>query len=104
GRIVRPLRDYPKLTVNTGRKWLRCLPMSGTVLRNLAIESRLGDESVIAQTIETSLQQQGSPIGELLEKQLVKEPDFLKEIAAQFGLPWWDTALPPMDEKLRTQF
>ena len=78
--------------------------MASTVLKNLALEMRLGDETQIAETIDASLAQQTSPIGALLEKQLVPEPEFLREICAQFGLPYWDNALPPMDEKLRQQF
>lgn len=78
--------------------------MSATTLKNLAMESRLGDETLIAETIHTSLAQQTSAIGALLEKQLVSEHDFLREVCARFGLPWWDAALPPMDEKLRVQF
>src|SRR5271155_2693354 len=68
------------------------------------MESRLGDEASIAETIDTSLAQQTSTIGALLEKQLVTEHSFLREICAQFGLPWWENALPAMDEKLRQQF
>jgi len=73
-------------------------------LKNLAVASRLGDEAQIAETIETSVTQQTSPIGALLEKQLVAEPEFLRNVCGQFGLPWWDSALPPIDDKLRTQF
>src|SRR5271155_3831501 len=68
------------------------------------MESRLGDEASIAETIDTSLAQQTSTIGALLEKQLVTEHEFLRELCAQFGLPWWESFLPPMDEKLRQQF
>jgi hypothetical protein len=78
--------------------------VSGAVLKNLALESRLGDETTIAETIDASLAQQTSTIGALLEKQLVTEHDFLRDVCAQFGLPWWESALPPMDEKLRQQF
>src|SRR5258708_7167891 len=78
--------------------------MSGTVLKNLAMASRLGDETSIAETIEASLAQQTSAIGALLEKQLVTEHDFLREICVQFRLPWWDAALPPMDDQLRGKF
>ncbi len=75
--------------------------VSATMLKNLALESRLGDEMTIRETIDASLAQQSSPIGALLERQLVTEPDFLREVCAQFGLPWWEDALPPMDDKLR---
>src|SRR5258707_13937119 len=78
--------------------------MSGTMLKNLAIASRLGDETSIAETIDASLAQQTSAIGALLEKQLVTEHDFLREVCVQFRLPWCDTALPPMDDKLRGKF
>src|SRR5260221_4414625 len=78
--------------------------MSGTMLKNLAIASRLGDETSIAETIDASLAQQTSAIGALLEKQLVTEHDFLRGVCAQFGLPWWEAALPPMDDKLRGKF
>jgi general secretion pathway protein E len=74
------------------------------VLKTLALESRLGDETTIAETIDASLAQQTSAIGALLEKQLVTEHEFLREVCAQFGLPWWENALPAMDEKLRQQF
>ena len=40
----------------------------------------------------------------LLEKQLVDEFTFLRGLADQFALPWWDAALPAMDDKLRAQF
>ncbi len=76
----------------------------GTVLKKLAVESRLGDETLISETVGTNLSQQGSVIGELLEKQLVNEQEFLRHLAAEFGLPLWDAALPAMDEKLRVQF
>src|SRR5271163_1237139 len=73
------------------------------MLKTLALESRLGDATTITETIESSRIQQTSTIGALLEKQLVTEHDFLREVCAQFSLPWWDNALPPMDEKLRQQ-
>jgi len=78
--------------------------MSNAILNNLAVESRLGDMALIKETIEASRTQQTSAIGALLEKQLVSEHDFLQRVSAQFGLPWWDAALPPMDDKLRQQF
>ena len=78
--------------------------MSSALLKNLALESRLGDEATISDTIDASMAQQTSAIGALLDKQLVAEPDFLREVCAEFGLPWWENALPPMDEKLRQQF
>jgi general secretion pathway protein E len=68
------------------------------------MESRLGDGALIEETIDSSLAQQTSTIGALLEKQLVTEFEFLREICAQYGLPFWENALPPMDEKLRQQF
>ncbi len=78
--------------------------VSAALLKTLAIGSRLGDESLIGETIATSVTQQTSTIGALLEKQLVSEHDFLHQVCSHFGLPWWDTALPPMDEKLRVKF
>jgi len=78
--------------------------MPATTLKNLAVGMRLSDEETIAQTIDSSLSQQTSAVGALLEKQLVNENEFLRELCAQFGLPWWENALPPMDEKLRLQF
>lgn len=77
--------------------------MSGTTLKDLAMYSRLGDEAAVTNAIEASLAQQSSAIGELLEKQLVTEHDFLRNVCAQFALPWWETALPPLDDKLRAQ-
>ena len=74
------------------------------LLKSLALETRLGDENTIVETIESSRAQQTSAIGALLEKQLVAENDFLREMCAHFGLPYWENALPPMDEKLRQQF
>jgi len=78
--------------------------MSGLMLKNLAMGSRLGDEAQITEAVDSSLTQQTSPIGALLEKQLVNEPEFLQHVCAQFGLPWWEAALPPMDDKLRIKF
>ena len=78
--------------------------MSAEVLKNLAIESRSGDPALITETIENSLTQQSSPVAALLEKQLVNEKAFLQQISQKFYLPWRDSALPAMDEKLRTQF
>lgn len=78
--------------------------MAATMLESLAMESRLGDEALISKTVETTLTQQTSTIGALLEKQLVNEHEFLHRLATQFGLPWWDAALPPMDDKLRAKF
>ncbi len=77
--------------------------VSAHLLKTLALETRLGDENTIVETIESSRAQQTSTIGALLEKQLVAENDFLRELCAHFGLPYWDNALPPMDEKLRQQ-
>jgi general secretion pathway protein E len=76
----------------------------GNVLKNLAVETRLGDEALIASTIEATLAQQTSTIGALLEKQLVTEHDFLRQVCAQFRLPWWEAALPALDDKLRLKF
>ena len=78
--------------------------MPGSVLKLLAKQTRQGDEALIDETIDSSLAQQTSTIGALLEKQLVTEFDFLREICAQYGLPFWENALPPIDEKLRGQF
>ena len=78
--------------------------MPVSVLKNLALETRLGDEATINETIDSTLAQQTSPIGALLEKQLVAEHEFLRELCAEYGLPWWENALPAMDEKLRQQF
>ena len=78
--------------------------MPETSLKEMALISRLGDEAQIAETIDSSLAQQTSTIGALLEKQLVAEHDFLQAVCAQYKLPWWDASLPPMDEKLRQQF
>jgi general secretion pathway protein E len=74
--------------------------MSNAVLKDLAQESRLVDGKLI----DEALEQQASPIGVLLEKQLVSEHDFLHRLCARFQLPWWDAPLPPLDEKLRTKF
>jgi general secretion pathway protein E len=78
--------------------------MSATVLKSLATQSRLGDASLISETIDLSVAQQTSAIGVLLDKQLVSEHEFLHSLCAQFQLPWWDAALPPMDERLRVKF
>ncbi len=78
--------------------------MSAGALQQLAVRTRVADETAVTQAVEASLRQQGSPIAPLLEKQLVNETDFLRGVAAQFRLPWWDGALPPMDETLRRQF
>jgi general secretion pathway protein E/type IV pilus assembly protein PilB len=78
--------------------------MSDVALKTLAVESRLGDAAQVAETIDASLAQQISPIGALLEKQLVSEHEFLHQVCAQFQLPWWDAPLPPMDERLRVKF
>jgi general secretion pathway protein E/type IV pilus assembly protein PilB len=78
--------------------------VSTHLLKSLALETRLGDEDAIVETIESTRVQQTSTIGALLEKQLVAENDFLREMCAHFGLPYWENALPPMDEKLRQQF
>ena len=82
----------------------KMLTMSGTIITNLALESRLGDQAQITETVEACVAQQTSVIGTLLGKQLVNEHDFLQRISARFGLPWWDAALPPMDDKLRSRF
>src|SRR5476651_404706 len=74
------------------------------MLKTLALESRLGDEALIDETIDASLTQQTSTIGALLEKQLVTEFEFLRELCAQYGLPFWENSLPAIDEKLRQQF
>jgi len=78
--------------------------MPVTAIKTLALGSRLGDETTIAETIDASLTQQTSTIGALLEKQLVTEHDFLRGVCARFSLPWWENSLPAMDEKLRQQF
>jgi general secretion pathway protein E/type IV pilus assembly protein PilB len=78
--------------------------MPAALLKDLALDARLGDEAQIADTIQASLAQQTSAIGGLLEKQLVTEHDFLNQVCAHFGLPWWEATLPPMDEKLRAKF
>jgi general secretion pathway protein E len=73
-------------------------------LETLALHSRSGDESAITASLAASAEQQTSPIAPLLEKRLVDENEFLREVAAQFQLPWWNAALPAMDNILRTQF
>ncbi len=81
-----------------------CFIVPASVLKTLAMESRLGDGALIEETINSSLAQQTSTIGALLEKQLVTEADFLRELCAQYGLPYWENQLPAMDDKLRAQF
>ena len=78
--------------------------MSGSVLSSLALRSRLGEEPAIAEVFASSANDQTSPVGALLEKRLVDENEFLRGVAAQFRLPWWDAPLPPMDDALRAQF
>ena len=78
--------------------------MLGLTLKTIALDSRTGDAAQIHETIDTSLEHQTSAIGSLLENQLVNENAFLKKIAAQFQLPWWDVSIPGMDDKLRQQF
>jgi general secretion pathway protein E len=76
--------------------------MSRGTLTELALEARTGDAAQIHDAIEATAGR-GS-IGLLLEKQLVNENAFLKEVAAAFHLPWWDAPIPPLDETLRRQF
>ncbi len=71
-------------------------------LRRLALTARTGEEGQVLETVEATSGSQ--TIGALLEKQLVNENAFLKEVAASYRLPWWDAPLPPMDEALRTRF
>lgn len=78
--------------------------MSGAILESIALRSRLGEESSITEALASSAEQQISPIGLLLEKRLVEENEFLRALAAQFQLPWWDAPLPAMDDALRTLF
>jgi general secretion pathway protein E/type IV pilus assembly protein PilB len=78
--------------------------MTASTLKSLAMESRLGEESAITETIESGVQQQTSVIGGLLERQLVDEANFLQSVAARFALPWWNAAIPPLDDQLRARF
>ena len=73
-----------------------------TELNRAALATRLGEASAVEETIDAAHGQQA--IGALLEKQLVNENAFLKEVAACYRLPWWDGALPPMDDALRARF
>jgi general secretion pathway protein E len=77
--------------------------VSATALNTLARRFRTSEESALAEVFATSAEQQSSAVGPLLEKRLVDENEFLKAIAAQFRLPWWDAPLPPMDDALRAQ-
>jgi general secretion pathway protein E len=74
------------------------------ILQSVARETRTGEEAAIDTVVRESLALQGSPIEALLEKQLVNENAFLKQVATRFRLPFWEVALPPMDDKLRAQF
>jgi general secretion pathway protein E len=76
--------------------------MSRVTLTELALDARRSDAAQIHETIEATAGR-GS-IGALLEKQLVDENVFLKEVAAAFRLPWWDAPIPPLDDTLRRQF
>jgi len=78
--------------------------MTASMLKSLALETRLGDESAIAEAIEAGTQQQISVIGGLLERQLVDESNFLQSVAARFALSWWNAAIPPLDDPLRARF
>ncbi len=73
-------------------------------LESLALETRAGDGALITRILTEATEQQESLIGALLEKQLVAETEFLHRLCGQFQLPWWNSALPPMDEKLRAKF
>jgi general secretion pathway protein E len=76
--------------------------VSGFDLKQLALDARTGEAAQIDETLEVAGGHQ--VIGALLEKQLVNESVFLKELAAQMRLPWWDASLPAMDDALRTRF
>jgi general secretion pathway protein E len=76
--------------------------VTGADLKQLAFDARTSETTQICETLEVTGGHQA--IGALLEKQLVNEVAFLKEIAAACRLPWWDSALPPMDDALRTRF
>jgi general secretion pathway protein E len=76
--------------------------VSAADLKQLALEARAGEETQVIEALETARGYQA--IGTLLEKQLVNENAFLKQIAARFRLPWWDVPLPTLDDKLRRQF
>jgi general secretion pathway protein E len=71
-------------------------------VQELALHARRGDEKQILDVLEAAGGR--SSIGALLEKQLVDEGAFLREVAARFQLPWWDASIPPLDEALRRQF
>jgi general secretion pathway protein E/type IV pilus assembly protein PilB len=74
----------------------------GAELDRIALATRLVETSAVQEAIDAAHGQQS--IGALLEKQLVNENAFLKEVAACYRLPWWDGALPPMDDALRARF
>jgi general secretion pathway protein E len=78
--------------------------MSAQALKRAALETTAAPRADVETAIDGSLAQQGSVIGALLEKQLVRENDFLRQIAGEFRLPWWDSALPALDDELRRQF
>jgi general secretion pathway protein E len=78
--------------------------MPTTKLKQAAFDAGAASKEDIETAINTSFAQQTSTIGTLLEKQLVHETEFLKQIAGSFQLPWWEGALPPMDDELRRQF
>jgi general secretion pathway protein E len=76
--------------------------VSAAALKQLALEARTGEEAQVNEVLEASHGHQA--IGALLEKQLVNENAFLKQVAARFLLPWWEVPLPPLDDTLRQQF
>jgi general secretion pathway protein E len=84
------------------RRRVQIPPVSAADLKQLALEARTGEEAQVNETLDAARGHQA--IGSLLEKQLVNENTFLKQVAGRFQLPWWEVPLPPMDDKLRQQF
>ncbi len=75
---------------------------AGAHLKALSLKTRTGEERQVLETLEAF--QGHEAIGALLEKQLVNEIAFLKELATVYRLPWWEGPLPAMDDALRAQF
>ncbi len=61
-------------------------------LREILVEASTAagaEGGVAAQVVEAALAQQRSPIGAILEADLVDERPFLQKIAQKLGVPWW---------------
>ena len=73
-------------------------------LLRLATENGCSEPEKCREVLQRASFAQRSPVAALLDSQLVREPDFLKNLAAELDIPWREESEVTPIEQVREKF